>query len=202
MDMLPIVDALAPRAIPPVRRAFSEAWPVIERGGLTPPLRLAHFLAHTMHETGGGARLFENLSYSAERLCAVWPKRFPTPQAAAPYVRNPEALSNHVYGGRMGNVEPGDGWRYHGRGLFQLTGRGTYRQIGALIGVDIETDPELVLSPMLLVPCAVAFWNARGISAYADSDDLRSTTRLINGGYNGLEDRALWLSRIKGLLGV
>ncbi len=202
MDPLAILDALAPRAIPPVRQAFSEAGPVFGRGRIDTPLRLAHFFTHILHETGGGVRLVESLSYTAERLCTVWPKRFPTPEAAAPYARNPEALANFVYGGRMGNVEPGDGWRYSGRGLFHLTGRATYRQIGGMVGVDIETDPNLALSPMLLVPCAVAFWNAKGISAYADSDDLRSTTRLINGGYNGLADRAVWLSRAKGALGV
>ena len=74
----------------------------------------AHFVAQVLHESCGLGRLVENLNYSAERLCAVWPKRFPNPDRARPYARNPEGLANYVYGGRMGNIDPGDGWRYIG----------------------------------------------------------------------------------------
>ena len=82
----------------------------------------AHFVSQVLHESGGLRWLEENLNYSAARLVAVWPRRFPTEDRARPYARNPERLANNVYGGRMGNTEPGDGWRYRGRGLIQITG--------------------------------------------------------------------------------
>lgn len=203
MDLLPIVDALAPQALPVVRRAFAVSWPVFERWRMTSLLRLAHWLAQVLYECQLGTRLSEGLRYTTVgRLREVWPSRFPTDVSGQPYLRDPEGLANYVYGGRMGNTQPGDGWRYHGRGLIQLTGRSAYRQIGGMVGVDIETDPELVLSEHLLVPCACAFWAWKGINAYADSDDLRSVTRLVNGGAHGLRERGVLLVRAKGLLGV
>ncbi|MDQ7832049.1 MAG: hypothetical protein RDU30_09965 [Desulfovibrionaceae bacterium] len=213
MDLLPVIDALAPQALPVVRSAFAVAWPVLERWRMTSLLVLAHFLAHAAHETRLFRALVENLRYSAERLTVVWPRRFPSLEAARPYAWDPSdpdpedvALANLAYGSRMGNEENGtaddDGWLYRGQGIFHLTGRGAYRQIGQMIGVDIESNPALVLSEQLLVPCACAFWTWKNLTPYAESDDLRSTTRLINGGYNGLEDRAIRLAQVKGLLGV
>ena len=203
MDLLPIIDALAPQALPVVRQAFAVAWVVLDRWRITSRLRIAHWLAQVLYECQLGTRLQEGLRYTtAGRLRQVWPSRFPTEASALPYLRDPEALANFVYGGRMGNVLPGDGWRYHGRGLIQLTGRSAYRQIGGMVGVDIETDPEMVLSEHLLVPCAAAFWAWKGINAYADSDDLRGVTRLVNGGRHGLHEREELLLRAKGFLGV
>ncbi|NDY56660.1 glycoside hydrolase family 19 protein [Desulfovibrio sulfodismutans] len=213
MDLLPVVDALAPQALPVVRQAFATSWPVFERWRMTSFLVLAHFLAHAAHETRLFRALTENLRYSAKRLTEVWEKRFPTLEAARPYAWDPSdpdpedvALANLAYGSRMGNEENGtdddDGWRYRGQGIFHLTGRGAYRQIGQMVGVDIEADPSLVLSEHLLIPCACAFWTWKGMTPYAESDDLRSTTRLINGGDNGLADRAIRLAQAKRLLGV
>lgn len=213
MDLLPIIDALAPQALPVVRQAFAVAWPVLERWRMTSLLVLAHFLAHAAHETRLFRALTENLRYSAERLTVVWPRRFPSLEAARPYAWDPSdpdpedvALANLVYGSRMGNEENGvnddDGWDYRGRGLFHLTGRGAYRRIGRMVGVDIEADPSLVLSEHLLIPCACAIWEWKGVTPYAESDDLRSTTYRINGGYKGLEDRAIRLAQVKRLLGV
>ena len=103
---------------------------------------LAYILATAYHETGGKMQpLQENLNYSMNRLVQVWPKRFPTLASAKPYANNPEALANKVYGGRMGNVKPGDGWQYRGRGLVQITGRANYAKFA------IESSPDDAMEP-------------------------------------------------------
>ena len=106
-------------------------------GVLASRLRAEHFLAQVLHESGGLLRLVENLNYTAERLVEVWPSRFPTLEAAEPFAHNAHALANQVYGGRMGNTDPEDGWRYLGRGLLQLTGRASYTKVGAALGIDL-----------------------------------------------------------------
>ncbi|WP_276200376.1 peptidoglycan-binding protein [Chelatococcus sp. XZ-Ab1] len=153
------------------------------------PLRLAHFLPQTAHESRGLTRLEEDLSYSAPRLMEVWPKRFPTLASATPFARNPRALANRVYGGRMGNVDPDDGWAFRGRGLIGLTGRANYRHYGRRIGVDLEEDPDLAAEPGIAFRLAAAFFAEAGCREAADADDVLAVTRRINGGTNGLDDR-------------
>ena len=106
--------------------------------------RAAAFLAQVAHESGELQRLVENLSYSAARLCAVWPNRFATPDVAKPYERNPEGRANFVYAKRLGNGDTasGDGWRFRGRGLIQLTGCGNCRSCGLALTLPLETEPE------------------------------------------------------------
>jgi len=119
---------------------------VLDEGGHLPVSHLAYALSTAHHETGGRmVPIEENLSYSARRMTQVWPSRFPDLEAARPYARNPEALANRVYGGRLGNDQPGDGWRYRGRGLVQITGRANYVKVGRLIGVDLEGEPDAAL---------------------------------------------------------
>lgn len=145
------------------------------------------FLGQVLHESAGLEKLSENLNYSAERLCVVWPGRFPTVAEARPYARNPEALANRVYGGRMGNLYLGDGWRFRGRGPIQLTGRENYRAVGALIGQDLESVPELMEQPRYALEACIAWWEDR----IPDSmlGDLEKVTRRVNGGLIGLADR-------------
>lgn len=123
-----------------------------ERRGL-PLAHLAYVLATPYHEVGAALRpLVENLNYtSAARIRAVWPSRFRTDAAAAPYVRNPQALANLVYGGRLGNKSPNDGWTYRGRSLAQITGRENYARFSRLLGVDLVGNPELALEPAIAV---------------------------------------------------
>lgn len=109
--------------------------------------RLQYFLAQLGHESNGLTHKEEGLSYSASRLTEIWPSRFPTLEVAKKYERNPEKLANFVYGGRMGNVNPGDGYKFRGRGYIQLTGRETYREIGKIAGLDLENDPDLAAKP-------------------------------------------------------
>src|SRR6266478_6124926 len=121
----------------------------MDRFEINTPYRAAAFLAQVAHESGELQRLVENLSYTAARLCAVWPNRFATVDAAQPYERNPERLANYVYARRLGNgdVASGDGWKFRGRGLIQLTGRGNYRSCGTAVALPFESEPERLESP-------------------------------------------------------
>lgn len=149
----------------------------------------ASFLAQCGHESAGFTALVENLNYKAESLCKVWPKRFPTLEAAQPYHRNPEAIANKVYASRMGNgdEESGDGFAYRGRGLIQLTGRDNYRACGEDLGVDLESDPDLVSTPQFAALSAGWFWNKNHLNNIAS--DIVAVTKKINGGTHGLDDR-------------
>lgn len=161
------------------------------------PARWQHFFAQIAHESGGLTIREENLSYSAKRMTEVWPGRYPTVAAAAPYAKNPEALANHTYGGRMGNNKTGDGWRYRGRGLMQVTGKNEYRRIGRLIGVDLEGNPDLALDGSVAVKAAAAIFADYGCCAMADKGNIKGITKRINGGYTGLADRQNWLRKAK-----
>lgn len=145
------------------------------------------FLGQILHESAGLERLSENLDYSARRLCEVWPGRFPTLEAARPYARNPEALANRVYGGRMGNNQPGDGWIFRGRGPIQLTGRDNYAFVGDLMGQDLVSLPELMEQPRYALEATIHWWEDR----IPDSmlGDPERVTKRVNGGLIGLADR-------------
>jgi putative chitinase len=169
--------------------------PALEGGrigaGLNTGLRVAHFMAQVAHESAAFTRLEENLNYSAERLHAIWPKRFPTVDSAALYARNPVELANKVYGGRLGNDKPGDGWRFRGRGLIQLTGRANYEAFG------IDDEPEVAALPKNAALLALAYWKKKALNDEADRDDIEAITRAINGGLIGLEDRKALLVKAK-----
>lgn len=170
-----------------VEMADAEAWAVVlavpmREAAIDTPRRMAAFLANVAHETGGGRRLVENLNYSAERLRAVWPSRFASVQEAEPYARNPEALANKVYGGRMGNVQPGDGWRYRGRGLIQITGRANYTALG------YADRPEWLETREGAAVSACRYWMINGLNATADTGDIEAVRRRVNGGAIGLDD--------------
>ena len=155
--------------------------------------RLTHFLGQVYHESGGFTRLTENLDYRAERLMQVWPKRFPTLQRAAPYAHNPPALANYVYGGRLGNTAPEDGWRYRGRGFIQLTGKDNYRAASKWSGLKLLENPEQAAEFPGAAMIAAAFWVDRGLNAVADGADqdaaIKQETTLINGSTLGLPER-------------
>jgi putative chitinase len=162
-------------------------------------LRVAHWLAQFGHESAGFTKFEESLGYSAQRLCAVWPSRFPNLLVAKPYANNPEALANKVYGGRLGNDQPGDGWRFRGRGP-QLTGRENYSACAKRTGLDIESHPDLAAKPENFVHIACDFWAQACCNALADKDDLRAITLKINGGYIGIAERGKVLARAKAVL--
>jgi putative chitinase len=165
--------------------------------GLT---RLQYFLAQLGHESNGLTHREENLNYSASRLMEIWPGRFPTLDIAQQYDRDPEKLANFVYGGRMGNVNQGDGYRYRGRGYIQLTGREAYREIGKIAGLDLEAHPELAAKQENAVKIACAFWTWKKVNAACDAADFTAATKKINGGTNGLDDRLQWLTKVKSVV--
>lgn len=162
--------------------------------------RLHFFLAQMGHESGGLRIGSEKMNYSAARMMQVWKDRFPTLASTEGFVGNPEALANKVYGGRMGNDKPGDGFRFLGRGYIQITGREGYREVGARAGLDLEKNPDLALEPEHALRIACAFWAWKRINPLCDQGDFVAVTKRINGGTNGLQDRFHWLERVQELV--
>jgi putative chitinase len=165
------------------------------------PKRQAAFIGQCSYESVNFTHLQENLNYSAQRLMQVWPSRFPYIIAAEPYAHNPEKLANFVYAGRMGNLEDGDGYTYRGRGLIQLTGREMYANCGNSLGVDLIDNPDLLLTPQYATLSAGWFWGKRGLNDLADSGDIETMTRRINGGTTGLDERIAKITKALQVLG-
>jgi putative chitinase len=166
------------------------------------PERQAAFIGQCAHESGNFKTLEENLNYKPEALMRVWPSRFPDIATAMKYAHNPEMIANKVYGGRMGNgvEESGDGWKYHGRGLIQLTGKENYANCGSGIGVDLLSNPNLLNTPEYAALSAGWFWGKRGLNLLADSGDIETMTKRINGGLIGLEDRKAKIAKALAVL--
>lgn len=149
---------------------------------------LDDFLGQVLHESSMLERMEESLNYSAERMCVVWPSRFPTAADAQPYARSPERLANKVYGGRLGNTAPGDGFRYRGRGLVQVTGKDNYAVVSKALGIDLVAAPDQLLQPAIALRASIAWWE-RNIPDSVMGDIVRVTKR-VNGGTVGLDHRA------------
>jgi putative chitinase len=171
-----------------------------EKYQINTPKRQACFIGQTMHESGGYKFLRENLNYSARSLMNTWPSRFPDIDTAEKYERNPEKIANKVYGGRMGNTEEGDGAKYIGRGLIQLTGKENYKNCSDAIGVDLVANPDLLSDPQYAALSAGWFWNKRNLNASADLMDIVGMTKKINGGVIGLEDRKAKINKVLDIL--
>lgn len=155
------------------------------------PQRVAAFMAQCAHESGGFRALKENLNYKAASLRRVFPKYFPTDELAAAYAGKQEMIANRVYGGRMGNGDEhsGDGYKYCGRGLIQLTGKSNYQAFADSIETPVEDIPEYLATFEGAVQSACWFWEANNLNQYADNGDILTMTKRINGGTIGLEDR-------------
>ena len=167
---------------------------ILAKYDVTTPLRLAHLLAHCSVECAGGTALEENLNYSAERLHAVWPARFPSVGSAQPYAHNPRLLANKVYDGRLGNrTGTDDGWNYRGRGLIDLTGAAMDERVGEASGLDLKSSPGLASAPDSALNVAAAFWKLSNADRFADRDQIVAETKIVNGGLTGLADREAWL---------
>ena len=153
--------------------------------------RVSAFLAQTAHESGGYKFLKENLNYRAVTLRKVFPKYFPTDDLANKYAQKPEMIANRVYGGRMGNgpEATGDGYRYCGRGLIQLTGKSNYMKFAESIETPIEEIPEYLATFEGAIQSACWFWEENNLNQWADKGDILTLTKRINGGTIGLEDR-------------
>jgi len=158
--------------------------------GIDTPKRQAAFIGQCQHESSNFKTLEENLHYSAQSLMRVWPSRFDA-ATAEKYANNPEMIANKVYGGRadLGNTQDGDGWKFHGRGVIQLTGRSNVTVCGDALGQPFSEHPELLLEPQWACMSAGWFWNKRNLNELADNEDWTSITKRINGGTIGLQDR-------------
>jgi putative chitinase len=189
---------LAPNARSAYRQAFTEADAVLARHGINDnALRLSHFMAQVLHECGGLTLQEEDMNYRAATIVRTWPKRFSSVEAARPFAHNPQKLANKVYGGRMGNTGPNDGWRYIGRGLLQITGRESYKKYGRALSIDLENNPELAFSAEWALKIAAEEWAASRCNTPADADDIRRVTIAINGAEIGLPSRRNWLAKTK-----
>jgi predicted chitinase len=160
----------------------------MDAGGITDPKSKAMLMANVDHESGGFTKKEENLNYSAKRLQEVFPKYYKDAESARADANNPEAIANKVYGGRMGNKDPGDGYKFRGRGALQLTGRAQYEEMGKKLGVDLVNNPELAADPKYSAQIAVQHWKSSGADKAAQAGDMVKARKLTNGGTNGLAD--------------
>ena len=169
----------------------------IEDFGINNP---AMFLAQIGVESAGLKHVEENLNYSAQRLAQVFPRYF-RDRDPNDYGRQPEKIANLVYGGRMGNgpEESGDGYKFHGRGAIQLTGRANYEAFAKAVEMDIDAAVEYTKTPEGAIMSAGWFWDANHINKI--SDDIHATSRRINGGDNGLQERIELYEKAKEVLG-
>lgn len=190
---LELLQQLCPKTKPHVLQQYVEPLnEVAEYYDLTAsPQRLAAFLAQTAHESGSFNFVKENLNYGAKGLMTTFKKYFPTEDLAKQYERQPEKIANRVYANRMGNgpEESGDGYRYCGRGLIQLTGKVNYTKFAADLGISIEECVAYMETPQGAVSSAGWFWDNNSLNQYCDSGDFVMLTKRINGGTIGLEDR-------------
>jgi putative chitinase len=152
--------------------------------------RIASFIAQIAVESGSLRFVEENLNYSSERLMQIFPRHFRTVNPTN-FHRQPQKIANLVYANRMGNgdMNSGDGWRFRGRGLKQLTGRFNYIECGNALGVDLLRNPDWLLTPEGASTSACWYWDWKNINPVADREDFRRVTILINGGLNGFDQR-------------
>jgi putative chitinase len=158
---------------------------------ISTPQRVAAFIAQCAHESGYFVFLKENLNYRAESLMRTWPRHFPTLDIATQYARQPERIANRAYANRMGNGDEasGDGWRYAGKGLIQLTGRNNYEAFAESIETPVEEIPAYLETFEGAVQSACWFWESNNLNQFADNNDILTLTKRINGGTIGLADR-------------
>jgi len=177
---------------------------VVAKFNISHVLRLTHFLAQCDHESAGFTAVRENLNYSADGLKKIFPKYFPEPLNQS-YAKKPEKIASRAYAGRMGNGDEasGEGYKFHGRGYIQLTGKNNYTRFSEFIGEDIVTNPELVAIKYPLASAAFFFdvnkiWDI--CDKGAGTDVITAVTKRINGGTIGLDDRINRFNKYYGFL--
>jgi putative chitinase len=172
--------------------------------GINTPVRLAAFVAQCAHESANFKFLRENLNYRAESLMRTWPRHFPTIEIARQYEKKPEKIANRAYANRMGNGDEasGDGWRYLGRGLIQLTGKENYTWFAASLNMEVDDVVEYLGTFEGAVQSACFFWESNELNKWADKKDIVTLTKRINGGTIGLEDRIKHFNHACHVLGA
>lgn len=180
--------------------------------GIDSKLRAAHFLAQILHESGGLTAVRENMNYSATRIMQVFGvnkhSAAITKAEASALAHNPEALAERVYGlgnpkkaKELGNTRKGDGYKYRGGGPLQNTGGHEYKRLSAELGIDLYADPDKIATPSVILLPALSFWARHKLNALADKNDARAITKVINGGYNGYNDRMGWFNKVWRIMG-
>ena len=168
------------------------------------PLRVAHFVAQCAHESGNFAFIKENLNYKAVSLQKIFGKYFPTAELAAQYANKPEKIANRIYANRMGNgpETSGDGFRYCGRGLIQLTGKDNYTFFAGSLNIPVEEASDYLATFEGAAQSACWFWEQNNLNRFADANDVKGLTKAINGGYIGLSDREKHTEHALHILGA
>jgi putative chitinase len=179
-----------------------------ERFGIVTPAQQASWIGQCGHECGNFRIMEENLNYRAPTLLKLFPQNPKrvwgfTPESAAAYEKQPQRIANRIYGNRMGNRDEasGDGFRFRGSGFLQLTGMNNFFHAGQALGVDFIMQPELVRTPLYAAQTAGWFWQTHRLNQYADSGDILTMTKRINGGTIGLEDRKKHIEHALHVLG-
>lgn len=202
-----VVTQLAPQAKNNYIRAIREGGALFEQHGIITPLRMSHFMAQAMTETGGFKVLRESMSYSVPRMMQIFgvgnhSARITAAEAPS-LAHNERALSERVYGlgnprkaRELGNTQPGDGFLFRGNGVLQTTGRGAHKRMGQAFGLDFEANPDLVTAPEHALKPALKEWSDGNLNRFADQNDIRTITKRINGGLNGFEDRKAFFARL------
>jgi putative chitinase len=202
-----VVTQLSPQAKNNYIQAIREGGPLFEEHGITTPLRMSHFMAQAMTETGGFKVLRESMSYSVPRMLQIFGvgnhSAKITAAEAPSLAHNERALSERVYGlgnprkaRELGNTQPGDGFLFRGNGVLQTTGRGAHKRMGQPFGLDFEANPDLVTAPEHALKPALKEWSDNNLNRFADQNDIRTITKRINGGLNGFADRKAFFARL------
>lgn len=208
---LAVVSQLAPQAKSNYIQAIREGGPLFEQHGITTPMRMSHFMAQAMAETGAFKVLRESMSYSVPRMLEIFGvgkhSARVTAAEAPGLAHNERALSERVYGlgnprkaHELGNTEPGDGFLFRGNGVLQTTGRGAHKRMGQAFGLDFEANPELVTAPEHALKPALKEWSDNNLNHFADQNDIRTITKRINGGFNGFEERKSFFAKLRSRL--
>jgi putative chitinase len=187
-----------------VNQWFEALENILPEYDITTPQRVAAFLAQCAHESGGFVFLKENLNYKAASLRRVFPKYFPDDAIAAQYAGKGEMIANRVYANRMGNGDEasGDGFKYCGRGLIQLTGKNNYTFFAGSLDIPVEEASEYLQTFEGAVQSACFFWDQNKLNQWADAGDILTLTKRINGGTIGLEDRIKHYEHALHIFGV
>ena len=206
-----VLARVARHAKPNYLDAIRNGGPMFEQHGITTPQRMAHLLAQAMQETGSFTVLRESMSYSVPRMLEIFGvgnhSARVTAAEAPGLAHNERALAERVYGlgnprkaRELGNTEPGDGFRYRGNGVLQMTGRGAHQRMGLRSGLDFVNHPELATLAEHALKPALQEWSDGNLNVAADNNDIVRITRIINGGENGLPERRAFFARLLPLL--